>query len=106
MKTHMPGAFALTVLLAATGVQAQTKSPEQLAKDAGCYSCHSATEKVVGPAFKSIADKYRGQKDATDQLVQSVRNGSKGNWGRIPMPAHGSLPEADVKTIVTWILAR
>jgi cytochrome c len=106
MKTRIQTALVFTFALAACVAQAQTKSAEQLAKDSGCFSCHSPTEKVVGPAFKSIADKYKGQKDAPDELVQSVRNGSKGKWGRIPMPAHSSLAEADVKTIVTWVLAR
>jgi len=100
-KTTLMLAAALALF-----AQAQAKTPEQIAKDAGCFSCHNATEKVVGPSFKAIADKYKGDKGAADQLVQSVRNGSKGNWGRIPMPAHGSLAEADVKAVVGWILAR
>ena len=99
--------FLIATAAAACGASmAQARSPEQIAKDAGCFSCHNATEKVVGPSFKAIAEKYKGDKGAADQLVQSVRNGSKGNWGRIPMPAHGSVAEADVKAVVTWILAR
>jgi cytochrome c len=39
-----------------------------------------------------------------DKLVQSVRNGSRGTWGRIPMPPHGAVPEADVRRIVGWVL--
>lgn len=103
MKTSIT---LLGLLLAMATAQAATQSPEQLAKDAGCFSCHSANEKVVGPAFRTIAEKYKADKGAADQLVQSVRNGSKGTWGRIPMPAHASLAEADVKSIVGWILAR
>ncbi|MGH8786712.1 MAG: c-type cytochrome [Cupriavidus necator] len=79
--------------------------PEQLARDAGCMSCHATAEKVVGPAFKSIAEKYRGQADAADRLTQSVRNGSRGTWGRIPMPPNGSVAEADARQLVTWILS-
>ncbi|MBA4255006.1 MAG: cytochrome C [Polaromonas sp.] len=83
---------------------AHASTPEELARASGCMSCHSAAEKVVGPSFKSIADKYRGQADAVASLSQSVRNGSRGNWGRIPMPPHASLAEADIKTLVTWVV--
>lgn len=107
MRTRVFGAargLALCAVLATPAAWAA--QPEQMARDAGCLSCHSISEKVVGPSYKSVAEKYRGQSDAVAHLVQSVRNGSKGTWGRIPMPANNSLAEADVKVIVEWILAR
>lgn len=106
MKTIIRTSFALALALAASLSQAQTKSPEQLAKDAGCLSCHGMKEKVVGPAYQAIAEKYKGQPDAVASLMQSVRNGSKGNWGRIPMPAHSSLSDPEIKTLVVWVLSQ
>jgi len=76
----------------------------ELAKSSGCYSCHANAEKVVGPAFSAIAEKYKGEKDAAASLAQSIQNGSKGKWGRIPMPAHPSLSAADLKTLSGWVL--
>jgi len=76
----------------------------ELAKASGCYSCHSAKEKIVGPAFATIAEKYAGQKDAVAELSMSITNGSVRKWGRIPMPAHGSLPVPDVKRLAEWVL--
>lgn len=76
----------------------------ELAKSSGCYSCHANAEKVVGPAFAAIADKYKDEKDAAASLAQSIQNGSKGKWGRIPMPAHSSLSAGDLKTLSTWVL--
>jgi len=101
-------AAGLATLLALPAHAAGKADPkaEQLARDSGCMSCHAIDKKVVGPAFKSVAEKYKNEKDAVATLTQSVRNGSKGTWGRIPMPAHSSLAEADVKTIVTWVLAQ
>ncbi len=105
MPILMPHGLKLLALCAALSASAAwANSAEQLARDAGCMSCHSAAEKVVGPAFKAIAEKNRGQADAADRLTQSVRNGSRGNWGRIPMPPHGAVPEADVRRIVGWVL--
>jgi len=76
----------------------------ELAKANGCYSCHANGEKVVGPAFAAIAAKYAGDKDAAASLAQSIQNGSKGKWGRIPMPPHASLSAGDLKTLSVWVL--
>lgn len=76
----------------------------EIAKNNGCLSCHSAKEKIVGPAYSDVADKYRGDKDAVANLVQSIQYGSKGKWGRIPMPAHPSMSAADIKTLAQWVM--
>lgn len=77
----------------------------ELAKNSGCMSCHSAKEKVVGPSFSAVAEKYKDDKDAVATLAQSIQNGSKGKWGRIPMPPHASLSAGDVKTLAQWVMA-
>lgn len=84
---------------------AQASDGESLLKDNGCLSCHAKAEKIVGPSFLSVADKYRGDKDAVATLVQSIQNGSKGKWGRIPMPAHSSMSQDDLKTVARYVLA-
>ena len=76
-----------------------------LAKASGCFSCHSAKEKVVGPAFSSIAEKYAGDKDAVSTLTQSIQRGSQGKWGRIPMPAHPSLSNDELKSLASWVMS-
>lgn len=84
--------------------QADAKSAMELAKSSGCFSCHSASEKVVGPSYASVAAKYSGDKDAVASLVQSIQYGSKGKWGRIPMPAHAALSKDDLSLLSHWIL--
>ena len=91
--------------LAQTTKGADVASAAELAKASGCYSCHAASEKVVGPAFSAIAAKYKDDKDAVASLTQSIQYGSKGKWGRIPMPAHSSLSGSDLKTLSSWILS-
>ena len=76
----------------------------ELAKNNGCLSCHSAKEKIVGPAYSDVADKYRGDKDAVANLVQSIQYGSKGKWGRVPMPPHPGMSAADIKTLAQWVM--
>lgn len=75
-----------------------------LAKATGCYSCHANAEKVVGPSFAAIADKYKDDKDAASTLAQSIQNGSRGKFGRVPMPPHSSLSAADLKALSEWVM--
>lgn len=97
-------------LLFAAGVSSHAAEPDiaaaaDLAKANGCFSCHSASEKIVGPAFSSIAAKYAGDKDAVATLSQSIQMGSTGKWGRAAMPAHSSLKAQDLKLLAAWVLA-
>jgi cytochrome c len=75
-----------------------------LAKSKNCMACHAVGNKVVGPAFKDVAAKYAGQKDAEDKLSQKVLKGSSGVWGPVPMPANAQVSEAEARTLVKWIL--
>ena len=61
--------------------------------------------KLVGPAYKDVAAKYAGQADAQAMLMQSIRNGSVGKWGELPMPAHPKISDADLKKLATWVLS-
>jgi cytochrome c len=78
---------------------------EDLAKKYNCLACHSVDKKVVGPGYKEVAAKYRGDKSAEAKLVDKVKKGGSGVWGQIPMPPNSSVPDADVKTLVHWILS-
>lgn len=77
-----------------------------LAKAKNCLACHAVANKVVGPAYKDVAAKYAGQKDAEDKLVQKVLKGGSGVWGAVPMPANAQVSEAEAHTLVKWILSQ
>ena len=79
---------------------------EKLAQSSGCMTCHGVDKKVIGPGFKDVAAKYKGNKAAEADLVKKVKGGSKGVWGDIPMPPNAHVKDEDVKTIVQWILAQ
>lgn len=78
----------------------------QLAQKGGCVACHAMDKKMVGPAYKDVADKYKGQKDAAAKLFDKVRHGGTGVWGTIPMPPSGpdKLNDADLKAVIDWVL--
>ncbi|AEK60731.1 Cytochrome c551/c552 [Collimonas fungivorans Ter331] len=77
-----------------------------LAKSKNCMACHAVANKVVGPAYKDVAAKYAGQKDAEDKLVAKVMKGGSGTWGAIPMPANPQVSEAEAHTLVKWVLSQ
>jgi len=77
--------------------------PEEMPEKYGCTACHAVDHKVVGPAFKDVAAKYKGQ-DVESQLAQKVKNGGSGVWGQTPMVPNPQVPDADLHAIVKWIL--
>jgi len=78
---------------------------DALAKKYNCLACHATDKKLVGPSYKDVAAKYKGDAGAEAKLVAKVKNGGVGAWGQIPMPPNASVPDADVKTLVKWVLS-
>ena len=94
-------------LPAAQGTASTANTTAALEKDLaqlGCFACHAIDQKRVGPAYREIAARYRGQADAVDKLVQKVRNGGSGVWGPVPMIAHPHLTEAQLKPLIERLL--
>lgn len=104
MKVSVATALLLGVVFAQAQASPDLVKATELAKASGCYSCHANDEKVVGPSFKSIANKYAAEAGAAATLAQSIQNGSRGKWGRVPMPPHASLSGDDLKTLSSWVL--
>ena len=99
---------ALTVALAtlAFASAADAQSGEDLLKKNGCTACHAIDKKVVGPAYMDVAKKYSGEKrDAVmARLSDKVKKGGAGVWGQVPMPPNPQVSDADLKTMLTFIL--
>ncbi|MGE5489703.1 MAG: c-type cytochrome [Actinomycetota bacterium] len=105
MKTSL-----IAALFAAAGLfagAAHAADETALATSKGCMACHSVDKKVVGPAYKEVAAKYKGDKAAEGKLVKKVLEGGSGAWGQVPMPANKAMgvTEADAKKLVAWVLS-
>lgn len=99
-------AAAGSMLVAAQANAVDAKAAEALAQKSGCLACHSIEKKVLGPAYKDVAAKYKGDKTAEAKLIAKVKAGGKGVWGDVPMPPMGAqVKEADIKTVVEWVLS-
>jgi cytochrome c551/c552 len=70
----------------------------------GCGACHAVDKKIVGPAYQDVAAKYKGDAGALAKLSQKVKTGGAGVWGPVPMPPNPQVADADIKTLVSWIL--
>ncbi|MFW5432065.1 MAG: c-type cytochrome [Methylophilaceae bacterium] len=99
-------ALLLMVVTAGSLMMAgQAAADQALAQKNGCMACHKIDKKVLGPALKDIAAKYKGDKAAEGKLVAKVKAGGSGVWGPIPMPANSpQVKDGDIKSIVKWIL--
>ncbi|HUL55769.1 MAG TPA: c-type cytochrome [Usitatibacter sp.] len=96
----------IVILAAALAVApAAALADEALAQKNGCLACHAVDKKVVGPAYKEVAAKYRNDKDAAAKLEKKVKAGGQGVWGAVPMPPNAQVSDADIKALVKWILS-
>ena len=77
---------------------------KKLAQKNGCFACHSMKLRVVGPSFNEVSSKYDHANNTKKILMKKIKNGSRGNWGNVPMIAHPKISDKDLDTMVTWIL--
>lgn len=105
MKTT-PLALAAAALAAASFTLPAAAADDglALAQKSGCTACHAVDKKIVGPAYKDVANKYRGDKAAPAKLADKVKKGGSGVWGQVPMPPN-NVSDADAKKLVEWVLS-
>ncbi|MCC6868908.1 MAG: c-type cytochrome [Burkholderiales bacterium] len=97
-------AFSALLVAAPAHAVLSEEAAEKLMKKDNCASCHTIKKKLIGPAYVDVAAKYKNDKDAIAKLSKSVKEGSTGTWGPIPMPPNTNASADDVKELVTWIL--
>ena len=96
--------LAASAILMAGNAYADAKP---IAQKSGCLACHAIDgQKILGPNYKDVAAKYKGDKGAEAKLIAKVKAGGSGVWGPMPMPANSpQVKDDDIKSIVQWILA-
>ena len=101
MKVNIWGLLAM----AGAALSSASYANQELATNNACLACHAVDKKVVGPSFKEIAQKYAGDPAAEAMLIEKVKKGGVGVWGSMPMPPNPGIKEADIKSLVQWILS-
>ena len=94
-----------SVIMSLILVTSPAWADDSLLQKNNCLACHNVNQTVVGPSFKAVANKYRGQADATDKLAKKIRAGGAGVWGTMPMPAHPQISESDAKKLAAHVLS-
>jgi cytochrome c551/c552 len=102
-----PAAAAPTQVASAAAppAAAPAANASALLEKNGCLACHALDKKVLGPSYKEVAAKYAGDKNAAATLEKKVKAGGVGTWGQVPMPPHPQISDADLATMVKYILA-
>lgn len=96
--------LAIASVTAGFAVSTPALADLKLATAKNCMACHAIDKKLVGPAYKDVAAKYAGQKDAADKLAAKVMKGGAGVWGPVPMPANTQVTPDEAKKLVAWVL--
>jgi cytochrome c len=99
---HMVISVSLGLALGSGAALAQ--DAQALLRDKGCLNCHQLDKKLVGPAYKDVAAKYKARKDAESYLVTKIKGGSTGVWGPIPMPPNGTVNDDEAKKLAKFVL--
>jgi cytochrome c len=103
MKKIVTGVLAVATLAVASAAVADEL--EDMMKKNGCNACHAEDKKIIGPAYKDVAAKYKGDSGAVAKLSEKVKKGGSGVWGPIPMPPNTQVSDADIRKMVELILA-
>ena len=102
IKAHQ--VLAAGALVLAVALPAAADDQTKLATEKGCTACHAVDKKVIGPAYKDVAKKYKSDAKAADALAAKVVKGGSGVWGPIPMPPN-KVSDDEAKKLVAWILS-
>ncbi|HZU90677.1 MAG TPA: c-type cytochrome, partial [Stellaceae bacterium] len=109
LRSVLSAAAGGAVLACAAGAAPASSGNEAkalaIAHGSDCFSCHAVDRKIIGPAFTDVAKKYAGKPDAAHTLITAVKGGHVGTWGNVPMPPHPQLTDAQIATVVAWILS-
>jgi cytochrome c len=96
---------AVLTLFSGAALAQDAAAAKALASKSACMACHAVDKKLVGPAFKDVAAKHKGQADALEKVSARIKSGGSGMYGPVPMPAQAQLKDDELKLLAGWILA-
>lgn len=105
MKFLIGTLAALGALTVAPAQAFDATAAKALATKSACLACHAVDRKLVGPSYKEVAAKHKGQADALEKVAARIKSGGAGMYGAVPMPAQPNLKDDELKLLAAWILA-
>ena len=76
-----------------------------LAKAKNCMACHATNSLLLGPSYKSVAERHAKDKEAVARLAKKIREGGVGVWGQMAMPPQPQVSAAEAEALAKWVLA-
>jgi len=76
----------------------------ELARKKNCLGCHQLDTKRVGPSLQAVGQRHAGQPSSLEYLASAIRQGGRGRWGAVPMPAQPHVNQQDALQLAQWIL--
>jgi len=104
IRDHIKELYMKALILGLALIASPVYANEALLQKHACIACHNVDKKILGPAYKDVANKYRGQKGADVYLADKIRNGGKGVWGPVPMMPNTRVTEQEAKQLANYIL--
>lgn len=105
LQRSLTASLAMASALGASALWPQHAAASlALAQKYSCAACHQPATKVVGPSWKEIGAKYGDGKGTAAQLAASIKAGSTGKWGSMPMPPQPQVPDADLQSLAQWLI--
>jgi len=101
----MKAFYVALMVVAGVAISGQAAADEALAKAKNCLTCHQVAMKIVGPAYKDVAAKYKGDAKAVDMLAAKIKSGGKGVWGEVPMPPN-NVTDDEAKKLAAWVMSQ
>jgi cytochrome c len=98
-------AVALLALTGSAAFAQNAAAAMALASKSACLACHAVDKKLVGPAYKDVAARHKGQADALEKVAARIKSGGAGLYGPVPMPPQAQLKDDELKLLAGWILA-
>lgn len=98
-------AVALLAFTSGAAFAQNAAAAKALAAKSACLACHAVDKKLVGPAYKDVAARHKGQADALEKVAARIKSGGSGLYGPVPMPAQAQLKDDELKLLAGWILA-
>ena len=98
------GTQTAPVQASAAMAQTHTADAQQIATKYGCLGCHNPSMKLVGPAYREIAAKYKADPAASAKIDEQIHKGGSGKWGPIIMPPFPQVTASETKVLSEWIL--
>lgn len=91
-------------LAGSAGPELTSNGGAALAKQRNCMNCHALERKVVGPAFRDVAQRYAGKPEMAAMLAAKIVKGGGGAWGPVAMAANPQLSPEEARRLAEWVL--